>query len=51
MTHNGVNGPRKPSMERPNPISKNFDKRIVSKSAQKNGPKANNEKLSERSEC
>ncbi len=31
--------PRKPSMERPNPSTKNFEKRIVSKSAQKNGPK------------
>jgi hypothetical protein len=37
----GSSIPRKPSMERPNPTAKTFEKRIVSKSAQKNGPKLN----------
>ncbi len=32
---------RKPSVERPQPNNRNFDKRIVSKSAQKTGAKIN----------
>lgn len=41
---------RRPSMEKPNPPAKNFEKRIVSKSDQKVVPKLN-EKPSTASEC
>lgn len=46
----GSSIPRKPSMEKPNPTMKAFDKRIVSKSAQKTVSKTN-EKPMTASDC